>query len=299
VGLDPPLYGLSTDGARCGTTLRNGVADNARPVGYWVATPPNAGTEGTHWVSQAFGGFYAGQFEASRDDATPTSAGSGGALSVRQGVVPWTMLSLNVARQRCLEYAPACTLMGDAEWTALAVWAMTRFQTVYGNDGSLHSTDDASVTWTADGVVAGRGRTGSGTLGSWGAGVNLTTHTGTTSGVYDLVGNVAEWAQNVRADGTSYLAIDDQANQLIVATPAVNFVTGLRTEPAFRRFGVPTVSAAPSASFGNDKVTASPGTGLARGGHFTNGMAAGFWCLDFESQTATLPQVGFRPMLRY
>ena len=151
-----------------------GYADE--PVGVWVASQPTSGTRDVDWAVETFGGFYAGKYEASHADATPGDASSGwgategslGTLKVAPYVVPWAV-PLVVAKALCEEYDPACHLMTDDEWTALAVWSMIRDVMVYGNNYYGEDFDDSIITFLRDptSIYWRRGLTGSGRRSGW------------------------------------------------------------------------------------------------------------------------------------
>jgi hypothetical protein len=280
-----------------GTTNRFGTQDNARPAGFWVATPPNAGTPATDYQVGQFGGFYAGKCEASRADATTTTAGSSTTLSVRQDVVPWDFISWEDAATACTAYHPKCSLMGDDEWTALAVRSMIDGLTVKGNNSNL-ADHLGGVTFTSDPTHgSGRARTGTGGV--------TTSHTGTAAGVYDLNGNLYEWTNSLSSKtGISNWIVDGIESTVTVPVTA-GFVTSLATGALVRAQGLPATYApsTPNASFNGDRCYFPAAVGNqkpVRGGAWTDGSEAGLWCMDlYNGRTATAPSIGFRPVLRY
>ncbi|MEB3188267.1 MAG: hypothetical protein VKP72_12605, partial [bacterium] len=141
-----------------------------QPEGVWVANQPSSGTRDVDWAVETFGGFYAGKYEASHVDAVPgdTSTGAGATegassvLKVAPFCMPWTNVNWDEAKEACRAYDPACHLMTDDEWTALAVWSMIRGVTVHGNNSSGMDANDNGITFTGDPTSWGRGLTGSG-----------------------------------------------------------------------------------------------------------------------------------------
>jgi hypothetical protein len=282
-------------------------AADGKPEGYWLKDRP-AGAEGTAWAKETFGGFYAAKYEAARVDATSAATGTGTTLKVAKGMVPWTYINWDNAVQTCRSYDPHAYLMNDEEWTALAVWSMTRNpDPVYGNNSNGKDTDLTSVTFTDDPTHTGTARalTGSGTHASWANGRNLTTHTGSTVGVYDLNGNVAEW--------TSSLGLTDGQYQLDGITLSFsapgdpsewNIVKTLATHSSLRRYGLPgeTLPGVVSPFFGGDALIFN-GAGSRqsmRGGHYNSKLPGGVWAIDlrYPRSTPEMP-LGFRPVLRY
>jgi hypothetical protein len=93
----------------------------------------------------------------------------------------------------CADYDPACHLMGDDEWTALAVWSMITGVTVRGNNHYLDDVEAQHIVFTPDPTDPnGRALTGTGRDAgqTFAVATNPTTHTGLVTGVYDLHGNV-------------------------------------------------------------------------------------------------------------
>jgi hypothetical protein len=298
--------------ANCGGNLHNAVADSARGAGYWVKTTPAAGVADTDWAKEIFGGYYAGQYEASMEDATAISGGGtmSGVLSSRQGVVPLHGVAFDDAILMTSQYDSHCRIMGDEEWTALAVWAQINFQPVYGNDGgtgnggSPISTDNANVVFTVDPTEPGAALTGTGRLlagggGPWPVGTNLTTHTGTTVGVYDLNGNDNEWSRTLgtTAGGNWMLNLFDTG----VAAAGVGAVTNLQTSAQFRRYGVPiTGGGGPPADWGADsRQSNAVANRVIRGGDYNNPGTSGIWCTNMWPSVGNGHEGGMRPILRY
>jgi hypothetical protein len=198
----------------------------------------------------------------------------------------------------CQAYDPACHLMEDDEWTALAVWSMIQGVTVHGNTASGRDADDGTLTVRLDPTCpdGGRALTGTGMAPGWSSLVNRTTHTGTTAGVYDLNGNVAEWTATLHGDwhdrGVKGVSIG-------AALP----ITSLSTAPGLRRYGVPgsTGEGEPSIGFDTlwDNANEGP-TAALRGGFWDYGTRAGVWSLwvNYACSGGALT-TGFRPVLRY
>lgn len=285
--------------ANCGTRQRFGTADNARPAGYWVASTPDAGQPGQDWRDASFGGFYVGKYEASHEDATGAAAGTSPDLSVRQSVVPWTGINWGQAAVTCLSFSPACRLMGDDEWTALAVYAQINDLTVKGNNssgtaiegGATISGDDP----TDNGATPGRCLTG--------AGDTSTALPNTATGVADLNGNVMEWTANV-SFGVSNYVIDDVTGASPAFPAGTNKIATLTTAMLqdAALFGLPgTLNASGCAEFGYDVLTAPGGTGdrNRRGGDWTAGLGAGLWSMAPAAPITANANTGFRPILRF
>jgi hypothetical protein len=290
----------------CGATMRHGTADNARPTGWWVDGQPSAGISGIDWAPATFGGFYAGKYEASRADATGSAAGASATLSVRSGVVPWGNLELGTAIMTCQQYDADAHLMTAEEWAALGVWATARGVRIYGNnDGARKDADDANVTFTADPTVGGRALTGTGTNVGWSGGINLTTHTGTTAGVYDLNGNVAEMITGLSvttASGLQWLVKGILNPAIGHASSVLGAVTRLATDPVSRRLLLPDGVTTTGGPYDGDGFSNLPGLILSRGGSwqggaYAHGSGAGIFNVDQMAAMGTF--LGFRPALAF
>ena len=288
-----------------------GLANIYFPVGFWVADRPTRGVQDVDWVKETFGGFYAGKFEASRSDARPGSpsdgsgatAGTSIMFKVAQNCVPWTNLSHDNASEACHLYDAACHLMEDDEWTALAVWSTIHGVTVYGNNDQGKDADDPGITFRADptwdGYYQGRALTGSGVKSGWSGNTNLTTHTGTTVGVYDLNGNVSERTATLGSNN----------GQVLIKGVDTGISTGygaiidLSTDARLRRYGVPNGNGGPgNANLGFDWSTTYSAPALScRGWTWMAGTRAGVWGLDMTVAGPTYSDDfrGFRPVLRY
>jgi formylglycine-generating enzyme required for sulfatase activity len=276
------------------------LGQGGKPAGYWVKDRPT-GVEGTDWVQEDFGGFYAAKYEASRSDATSGAVGTSTTLKVAKAVVPWHSINWDAAVAACRDFDPYAYLMSDEEWTALAVWSMIQNTTVYGNNSSGKDTDVNATTFTADPTQSGRALTGTGTNANWSGGVNLTTHTGKTDGVYDLNGNVMEWTSSLefKSDGNYYA---DEVKLAVNGPTTSGYVKTLSTHSALRRYGIPALVTAQEPFFGKDyfSISSSNNFKAIRGGYWTYTTHAGVWSLTLNNaRSYSLTTLGFRPVLRY
>jgi formylglycine-generating enzyme required for sulfatase activity len=273
-----------------------------KPQGYWVKYKPS-GTEGVQWAKETFGGFYAGKYEASHNDANGTGTqGTSPSLKVQKGVAPWTNVNWNEAAKACLNYDPCCRLMEDDHWTALAVWATINGVMPYGNNNYCKDITLTDVTFTDDpSLTSGtldRALTGTGTRSAWVGTTNLTTHTGKTDGVYDLNGNVWEWTGTLGNEGGRYTIHDVRIG---VALPPTGNVRTLDTSALLRRYGVPgTTSASGEPLFGNDYFYSNKSTDIKcfHGGCWNYTSLAGVWYASLgNARSYSDADVGFRPAL--
>ncbi|MEB3205385.1 MAG: hypothetical protein VKP57_11885 [Candidatus Sericytochromatia bacterium] len=287
--------------ANCGAPY----ASTAR--GTWVASQPSAGQEDGDWARETFGGFYIAQYEASHADALPGDAltgagaveGSASGLKIAAMCPPWANVSRAAAAAACAAYMPQAHLLRDDEYTALAVWAATRNGgRVHGHNYPGRDADNANTTFIDDPTDAGsRALTGSGSNGAWSAGINLTSHDGTSAGVHDLIGNVAEWTQGVSFTSGANLVVEG----ILLGPMVTAWVTELDVRPDRRRYGVPgAVGSSPVDSpfpaIVNGNVN---GNAWIRGGAVGE-MRRSLWDAELvDAGTHVSATTGFRPAVRF
>lgn len=107
------------------------------------------------------------------------------------GMNPATSVTIDVASAACKAKGAGWHLMTNAEWAAIALWckkngSMPRGNNSYGKDhAATHEAGRLVNPSSPDKVLTGTGPV------SW-------THDGTTSGIYDLNGNVHEFVDGLR-----------------------------------------------------------------------------------------------------
>jgi hypothetical protein len=134
-----------------------------------------------------------GIYEASHEDASPTSAGTSAYVTSRYGVVPWVSVegwtAMSVLPQSGLR------LPTWAEWLAAVTYnpGSVTPASQNGNTNSGASSDAAAQTCAADPTQAGRCLTGTGPRTSSWAGAAAGSSWYSPSGLADAVGNIAEF----------------------------------------------------------------------------------------------------------
>jgi len=290
------------------------------PVGAWVGSRPG-GEAGQAWAEEVFGGVYVAKYEASHEDAVPGDPRTGaGAVAGTSGRVKsaalcpvWSNVHWDDALALARSVGPEADLMGDEDWTALAVWSAIHGVQVLGNNsgGTFRDVTDTTVRFLAPPAFPSSGvaLTGSGHGDAWPDGVDRTTHTGLVAGVADLNGNLEEWTADVAVGGgpgvpgTWLLRGVASGVRVPVVQGAASAITSLATSPALRRFGLPATlgdSALPAFDFDHAIHDGSTGVRAMRGGGFYDVARAGVWHMhltrrhDFANQ-----YFGFRVVLRY
>jgi len=295
---------------------------SGRPAGFCVKDPPAAGQPEVDWAVIQLGGFYAFKYQASRADATSSAAGSSNVATSRQGVVPCANITIDDAAKMCYAAGDGggqYHLMANREWMALAIYSQLlgpdRFGAnrygPFGNNNNGTDIDDPGITFTADPTQAGRALTGTGTKAGWAGGVNLTSHTGRTNGVYDLNGNVWEWVSGLttRVGATggqadTILFVDGVSTGLAIPGGASGErVTALLTKPIWREHGIPaSTDATGKVEFGADGRWFSTSVNTeyvaSRGGSWANGVQAGVFALTlYSTRGSVYTSLGVRAAL--
>ncbi|MBC7544047.1 MAG: hypothetical protein H7338_15085 [Candidatus Sericytochromatia bacterium] len=292
--------------ANCGSAVvpvgGSTLAMNTLPVGYWVSAVPG-GAPNSDYRESKLGGIYVGKFEACHADAVvspstnPSDVGSSPAMAVKSNVAPWTNIDWDLAAKTCQEFHPACHLMGDDDWTAVAVWSMINNAVVKGNNNNNGDIGGA-VTFTDDLTQSGTFRTLTGSGGL------ATSHNGLSTGVFDMNGNVSEWTASISRSNAFDRWVVAGADTFLTMPLITRSVVGLITDPLLAAYGAPLDGSTANASFGSDAVLFA-GTGTTRkthrGGCWSDGTDAGIWYMNMtQVRTAnTNANIGFRPVLRF
>lgn len=200
------------------------------------------------------------KYEASRSDATDSSAGTSSIAASQQGVVLWASITQTAAKTAC--EAAGKHLCSNMEWQ-LATGTSSSNTTCPTDGNNAHTnqnytytdcTDDPTYDW---GTAGGTDRCLTGTNSTW----------CNAKGICDLNGNVWEWADNFYGQG-SYC--DRGANGYVSTWDW--------------SYNCPTaVSGSGSAAYGNDYYYYPNDAGdgaVRRGGNWYDGASAGCFAMD-------------------
>ena len=157
--------------------------NNASGQGNWNIHPAfNYGT--------TVSGLWVAKFEASRSNATSSSAGSNNTIKIQPGVQSWRSITVNDIYTNCLNYNKTLNshMMKNDEWGAVAYLSKSK----YGKNAEVDINSDSSYY------------TGGGSGNAYVTNVGQST-TGTVHGVYDMSGGAWEYVAAYVNNGNSNL----------------------------------------------------------------------------------------------
>ena len=156
------------------------------------------------WSSE-LAGIWVAKFEASKNDATASSAGSGTSIKVQPGVVSWRSIPVNDIFIKCQSYNSALNshMMKNSEWGACAYLS----KSIYGiNEEIWINPNSKYITGQAGDSVSAIATTSTNAYQT-SNGVKTST-TGNVYGIYDMSGGsseyVASYVNNENSNLKSY-----------------------------------------------------------------------------------------------
>ena len=186
------MKGLTNETSTGRTTFQN-----ASGQGNWNIHPAfNYGT--------TVSGLWVAKFEASRSNATSSSAGSNNTIKIQPGVQSWRSITVNDIYTNCLNYNKTLNshMMKNDEWGAVAYLSKSKYgkqnEEVWINNSSSYITGSAGNSASAG--------SDTGTTNDYTSmqGVKAST-TGTVYGVYDMSGGAWEYVAAYVNNGNSNL----------------------------------------------------------------------------------------------
>ena len=156
---------------------------------------------------QTVSGIWVAKFEASRSNATSSSAGSNNTIKIQPGVQSWRSITVNDIYTNCLNYNKTLNshMMKNDEWGAVAYLSKSK----YGkqNEEVWINNSSSFITGSAGNSASAGSNTGTTNDYTSTQGVKAST-TGTVYGVYDMSGGaweyVAGYVNNGNGNLTSY-----------------------------------------------------------------------------------------------
>ncbi|WP_076921246.1 SUMF1/EgtB/PvdO family nonheme iron enzyme [Pseudoalteromonas sp. SK20] len=154
---------------------------------------------------QEMRGFWYGKYQASESLA--------GGCSVIEGATPLVDINFDDAKALCQSKGENWHMASNSEWAAVAYLSLAHGQTLRGNTdrGRAHDAKNESgrrVDNLAPGDSSSAGFTGTGT------GPNTWSHDGTAFGVFDLVGNVWEWVDQLKMQDGQIVCPDENNDEI-------------------------------------------------------------------------------------
>ena len=211
-----------------------------------------------------FGGYCIDQYEASKPDANSTSSGSSTVMATsKPNVLPWATVAQTASVTACANAGKH--LCSSLEWLGAA--------NLLGQVYNLPTDLKVSPYYCNTGVEANCANSGSAACPT-GSSPNCVS----AEGVYDMVGNVAEWVNET------------------VTTVAPNGCTACYPNSTG---GWQSSTSAATVKYGNDGVYFNAGTSTGRavfrGGNWYDGANAGpFYAFMIYVPSSTLGGIGFR-----
>ena len=171
--------------------------NNASGQGKWNIHPAfNYGT--------TVSGIWVAKFEASRSNATSSSAGSNNTIKIQPGVQSWRSITVNDIYTNCLNYNKTLNshMMKNDEWGAVAYLSKSK----YGkqNEEVWINNSGSYITGSAGNSASAGSNTGTTNDYTSTQGVKAST-TGTVYGVYDMSGGAWEYVAGYVNNGNSSL----------------------------------------------------------------------------------------------
>ena len=154
---------------------------------------------------QEMRGFWYGKYQASESVA--------GGCSVVEGATPLVNINFDDAKALCQSKGENWHMASNSEWAAVAYLSLAHGQVLRGNTdrGRAHDAKNESgrrVDNLAPGDSSSAGFTGTGT------GPNTWSHDGTAFGVFDLVGNVWEWVDQLKIQDGQIICPDENNDEI-------------------------------------------------------------------------------------
>ena len=256
------------------------------------------------WSSE-LAGIWVAKFEASKNDATASSAGSGSSIKVQPGVVSWRSIPVNDIFTKCKSYNSALNshMMKNSEWGACAYLS----KSIYGINGEIWINPNSNYVTGQAGSSVSASATTSTNAYQTSNGVKAST-TGNVYGIYDMSGGAYEYVASYVSNGnnrlTSYGASLVNGSGHLKQVYSKGSSDGPQTnyEANKGRYGdamYETSTAGSSLTSWYDDSSYFPNTGLPffhRGSDCSSGSIAGAFFFNYYTGGSSSGN-GFRPVL--
>ncbi|MAD77116.1 MAG: hypothetical protein CML20_20425 [Rheinheimera sp.] len=149
------------------------------------------------------------------------SAGENGGCSVVAGVQPRTSVNYDTAKSLCTNKGTGWHLSANIEWLAVAFYGLAFGEQPRGDTNYGRAHDAKHEVATRASAAHAPGDTGHSASSYTGTGPATWSHDGTQFGVFDMVGNVWEWQDQLKLqEGQIFAPIDNNPDMLEGDWPA-------------------------------------------------------------------------------
>ena len=290
---------------KTGVRAISGTVDGKTISKYVLHPAFTTNTTNGGWSSE-LAGIWVAKFEASKNDATASSAGSGTSIKVQPGVVSWRSIPVNDIFTKCKSYNSALNshMMKNSEWGACAYLS----KSIYGINGEIWINPNSSFVTGQAGDSVSASETTSTNAYQTTNGVKAST-TGNVYGIYDMSGGAMEYVATYVNNEHNYLQtygaslVNSSSGHLKqVYSKGSSDSNETNYEANKGRYGdavyeTSTIGSGATSWYGDFSRLPSEGSPFfCRGSFCSNGLNAGGF--SFDDNTGNSREIcGFRPVL--
>ena len=294
-----------TGTAKTGVREISGTVDGKTISKYVLHPAFTTNTTNGGWSSE-LNGIWVAKFEASRSNATASSAGSGSTIKIQPGVVSWRAITVNDIFTNCKNYNTALNshMMKNSEWGACAYLS----KSIYGINGEIWINPNSNyITGQAGNSVSASSTTSTNAYQTTNG--QKASTTGNVYGIYDMSGgayeHVASYVNTGNSNLTGYGAslVNSSGNLKQVYSKGSSDSSEPNYQANKGRYGDAVYETSTNGSSSNGSwygdYSSFPYTSVPffyRGGYCRNGSAAGAFYSSSGAGSSS-SNFGFRPVL--